>query len=284
MKHSCIFLFFLLCFFQPAFSVAQPVRFAPLPMHDESYVRREFYPFIQHLEKVLQRPVQFAYHHNNIEVVEGLMSDTIDLAFIGPMPYAILFQKDPEIIPLLQFLNGDGSHGYTCSIGVFAAEKLTITDLKDKSFALTRPYSTCGFLMTESMLNQQGLSLTDNHYEFIGKHPECALAVIEGQVDACGIKTSIGKRFTSMGLVLIEESPRVPGFVLVANQRTLSQPEIERVSEGLLALKPLEDPKDAEITSNWGRLIKHGTTPIARDDFKTIIELLNQMEIPGVEK
>ena len=263
-------------------SCAEPIRFAPLPMHSEEYVRQEFYSFIKYLENVLQRPVNFAYRHSNKDVIDGLMSDEIDLAFLGPLPFTALSKQDPDIIPLLQFLNSDGSVGYTCSVGVFLGDHLQITDLHNKKIALTRPYSTCGFLMTERLLNQSGLSLSDNDFEYIGSHPNCALGVIDGEFSACGIKTSIGKQFQHLGLDLIAESEVVPSFVLVANQRTLNPAEIDTVRKHLLALNPLENEEDADLIKNWGALIKNGTAPVTIDDFEIIIKLINQMDASGV--
>ena len=285
MRYRYVFLFFVFIFlFQPSFVCAEPVRFAPLPMHSEEYIRREFFPFIKYLEDILNRPVQFAYHHNNKDVVNGLITDTIDLAFLGPLPFALIAKQDPDIIPLLQFLNSDGSVGYTCSIGVFAGDRLQVKDLRKKRFALTRPYSTCGFLMTESMLNEQGLSLSDNAFEYIGKHPDCALAVIDGKFTACGIKTSIGKQFQLLGLDLITESQTVPSFVLVANRRNLSAAEIDNVRQHLLALKPLENKQAAEFTKDWGALIKYGTIPVTIDDFNIVNDLINKMDTDGFFK
>ena len=285
MRYRYILLFFVFTFlFQPSFVCAAPVRFAPLPMHSEEYIRREFYPFIKYLESLILRPVQFSYRQSNKEVVDGLTADEIDLAFLGPLPFALISELDPDILPLLQFLNSDGSVGYTCSVGVFAGDHLQVSDLKNKKIALTRPYSTCGFLMTEHMLNQQELSLADNTFEYVGSHPDCALGVIDGKFSACGIKTSIGKQFYPLGLDLIAESQLIPSFVLVANRRTLSATEIDNVRKHLLALKPLESKQDAELTKEWGALIKYGTIPATVEDFRIITDLISKMDISGVTK
>ena len=285
MQRRYIFLLSMFIFLlQPSFACAEPVRFTPLPMHSEEYIRQEFYPFIKYLGNVLQRPVQFAYRHSNKEVIDGLTSNEIDLAFLGPLPFALISKQDSDIIPLLQFLNSDVSFGYTCSVGVFAGDHLQVSDLNNKKIALTRPYSTCGFLMTEHILNQQGLSLADNTFEYVGKHPDCALGVIDGKFSACGIKTSIGKQFHPLGLDLIAESQPVPSFVLVANRRTLNATEIDNVKKHLLTLQPLKNTQDAELTKDWGVLIKYGAIPATVDDFKIITELIKKMDADGFFK
>ncbi len=287
MRHNSIFLLFVfitIFLIQPSFAIAEPIRFALLPTHNEGHVRREFYPFIKYLESVRQQPVKFSYRNNYKDIIDGLMADEIDLALLGPLPFALISQQDPDILPMLHFLNSDGSTGYTCSIGVFIADHLQKDALKNKQFALTQPYSTCGFLMTEHLLNQQGLSLAENQFEYIGNHPDSALSVIDGKAAACGIKTSIGKQFNHLGLRLIAESEVVPNFVLVANQRTLNATTIDVIRQHLLALKPLKNRQDAELTDDWGELIRYGSTPVNIDDFNIVINLLNRIHIPGVSK
>ncbi|MBW2184921.1 MAG: hypothetical protein JRG71_00535 [Deltaproteobacteria bacterium] len=73
-----VFMFLL----QPLCATAKPVRFAPLPVHSEDYIRREYYPFTEYLQHVLQQPVEIAFRHNLEDVLNGLMSDEIDLAHL----------------------------------------------------------------------------------------------------------------------------------------------------------------------------------------------------------
>ncbi len=269
---------------QPSFAAAEPVRFVPLPMHDEQYIRQKFYPFIKYLEQVLPQSVEIVYRGKYKDIIDGLKADEIDLALLGPLPFVLVANSDQAIRPLLQFLEPDGIAGYTCSVGTFVGDQLQMSDLKNKQIALTQPYSTCGFLMTEQLLNREGLSLADNQFEYIGTHSGGALRVINGQAAACGIKTAIGKKFHHLGFDLIAESEVVPGHVLVVNQRTLSSATIAAIRTHLLALKPLENQADAELTKSWGELVRYGAVPAHIDDFKGIIDMLNRIDIPGVDK
>ena len=268
----------------PSFAAAEPIRFAPLPIHGQQYLRHKYYPFIKYLEQGLSQPVEIVYREKYKDIIAGLKADEIDLAILGPLPFVLALKSDPTLRVLLQFLEPDGSTGYTCSVGTFVADQLHISDLKNKHIALTQSYSTCGYLMTEKILNREGLSLADNQFEYIGTHPGCALRVIAGQAAACGIKTVIGKKFYHLGLDLIAESEVVPGFVLVANQRTLNSATMTAIKTHLLELKPLENQADAELTKNWAELTRNGVAPAHIDDFKGIIDMLNRIDIPGVPK
>ena len=232
----------------------------------------------------MPQSVEIVYRDKYEDVIAGLNANEIDLALLGALPFVLALKSDPNIRPLLQFLEPDGSTGYTCSVGTFVADQLQISDLKNKHIALTQPYSTCGFLMTEQMLNREGLSLADNQFEYIGTHSGGALRVINGQAAACGIKTTIGKKLHYLGLDLIAESEILPGHVLVANPRTLSSTTMAAIKTHLLALKPLENQADANLTKNWGELVRYGAAPVCLDQFKMIIDLLGRMDIPGVAK
>jgi len=282
MKVLPFFLFILLIFFQAAPICAGSIRFAAPPMLNQDQARQEYYLFTRDLEHVLTRSVQLISFPSHNKIIESLKNDEIDLAILGSLPLALLLKQDPDILPLAQFLNADGSAGYTCSVAVFSGDNLRIEDLKNKHFALTQPYCTCGFLLTESLLSQQGVHLSDNDFEYVGSHPGCAVGVIGGQYSACGIRTSIGEQYHHLGLDLIAESGRLPGFALVANQRTLSAKDIDMVQKHLLELQPLKSPEDVELMKNWGQFIKYGAVPVAIDDFKIITDLMNEIDTSGV--
>ncbi len=76
----------------------------------------------------------------------------------------------------------------------------------------------------------------------------------------------------------------MPSYLLVANRRTLTAAEVASVRKHLLALKPLEIKQDAELTKDWGALIKYGTTPVTVDDFRMINDLINRIDTSGVFK
>jgi len=138
--------------------------------------------------------------------------------------------------------------------------------------------------MTEHLLNQQGLSLADNQVEYSGNRDSCVLRVIDGQAAACGVRTSVGKQFHSLGLDLIAESEGVPGFVLVANHRTLNATTIDIIRERLLALKPLDNEKDAALTEDWAGLLRYGGIPVSAADIKMFLDLFNRVDIAGAGK
>lgn len=263
---------------------AKIIRLAPLPMLSQATVITQFSPFAQYLSKNTGQQVELVYHQNYQDLINEFIKDNVDLAYLGPLPYVMLIERDPDFVPVVRFVNGSGQSTYTCSLVTFDRNHAALPSLTELPVALTQPLSTCGYLMTEDLLNRRGLSLESTPYYYSGKHSECALDVIRGKASVAGIKTSIAKQYKSLGLQFIEQSVPLPGFLLVANSRTLSAETIDRIRNSLLSLDPLHNPADAETTRSWGAGIRYGAVPAHKDDYQLITKKLRQIIIPGVSQ
>ncbi len=259
---------------------AKTIRFAPLPMFSKSTITKQFSPFVEYLSKNMGQQVELTYHRNYQDLLSKFIQDDIDLAYLGPLPYVMLIENDPDFVPVVRFVNASGESTYTCSLVTFDRDRSARLSLSKLPVALTQPFSTCGYLMTEGLLNRRGLSLNNTPYYYSGEHSECALDVIRGKASVAGIKTSIGKRYKNLGLQFVEQSVLLPGFLLVANPRTLSADTIDRIRKSLLSLDPLNSPADAEVTKPWGAGIRYGAVSAHETDYQLIKEKLQKIKIP----
>ncbi|MDX2479183.1 MAG: PhnD/SsuA/transferrin family substrate-binding protein [Desulfuromusa sp.] len=263
---------------------AGPIRLAPLPMLDEATSIRQFLPFAHYLSDITGKQVDLVYHQNYKVLLDEFMHDNIDLAYLGPLPFVLLMRENPDFVPLVRFVDADGASTYTCSLVAFDRDILNGNFTSTTPVALTQPYSTCGYLLTEHLLNRQSFSLKNTPFYYAGHHSECALNVIRGKATVAGLKTSIAQQYRHLGLQLIEESEPLPGFLLVANPRTLTAEVIEQIRSSLLSLDPRHNPDDATLTAAWGKNIRYGTIPVQVDDYQHIETQLNQIKIPGVNQ
>jgi phosphonate transport system substrate-binding protein len=259
---------------------AQSIRLAPLPMLDTVVTNQQFSPFAEYLSIKTGQQVELVNYNSYENLLAEFIQDKIDLAYLGPLPYAVLISRDPTFVPIVSFVDAEGNSTYTCSLVTFDSD---INGLSDQilPIALTQPLSTCGYLMTESMLKHQGLSLENSAYYYTGKHSECALDVIRGKACCAGVKTAIADKYRILGLQLSAESTPVPGFLLVANPRTLGVETIATIRESLLQLDPRHNPSDAQVTKLWGENLRYGAVSAYPGDYQSIQDKLPQIKIPG---
>ena len=276
------FLLLLMLICSTIVCAADPIRFAPLPLVSSTVTEQQFRPFSNYLAAISQQPVSLLHHESYQLLLEGMLSDKIDLAYLGPLPYVLLKRKDPSFVPLVRFVNTKGVSSYTCSLVSFDNE-LDLDKLSIESpLAMSQPYSTCAFLMTEHFLRQQGMSLKGLPYYYAGNHAESALDVIRGKAALAGVKTTIARKYIHLGLHVYEQNIELPGMLLVANSRTLSRAQIASIRNQLLALKPLSDDSDRKLTADWGREIRNGVVPVDDNDYQYIEQLLTEIKIPEV--
>ena len=158
-----------------------PIRFAPLPMENREAIVLKFRPMVEYLEGQLNRSIIFDFSESYAKILEKFKAGTIDLAYLGPLPYVELRSQYPQAKPLIHFKEASGQPNYTCSLIALADEPLELHNLKNTNIALTQPLSTCGYLSVNGLLRQHNSSCEKNRYRYLGKHDAVALAVIRGE-------------------------------------------------------------------------------------------------------
>lgn len=247
-----------------------PLRFAPLPMVSDEAMRQEYLAPLRHLEGKLGRNLELVHTRDYQALIERFRRNEIDLAILGPLPYVMLSQDYTDAVPLVRFLEADGRDRYTCALVVFGHSPLRPADLAGKRLALPDPLSTCGDVGMGAILATAGVSLDKTQRSYLDRHDAVALAVILDQADAGGLKTSIARKYASLGLKILLESPPYPGFVLVANRQTVDEATQEQLRRILLGLQPAKNPADALLMRNWGVTMRFGAVPVEDDDYASL--------------
>ena len=254
------------------------LKFAPLPMEKRETIVKQFKPMFYYLHKQTGCEIEFEYSDNYSEILEKIKSGKVDLAYLGPLPYVTLTKEYKEASPLVYFKEPSGEPKYTCCVIENENDPINIEKSKKLKIALTQPLSTCGYLSTNGLLREKGNSLNRNLYRYLDRHDDVALAVARGEYDAGGLKTAIAKRYTHLGLKIIDETDPLPGFALVINQRTVSKEITNKILEALVSLDPTG--KDAETVSSWGANIKFGVTTANDNDYDVVRKLLGHDALP----
>ena len=141
-------------------------------------------------EEALGVPVRLFTPADYNGVIQGLLGDALDMAWLGASAYAAVYVADEDKIePVLVKTNLDGSYTYH-SIGFARADSgiTSLDDMEGKSFAFGAPSSTSGSLMPNVELPAEGYSMTEGEYlsriGFSGGHEQSIIAVVNGDYDA----------------------------------------------------------------------------------------------------
>jgi len=236
------------------------LRFAPLPTKSVSKNVEEFLPMKQYLEQKLSTKIAFVYKQNYRTILDGFKNGEIDIAYFGPLPFVMLRKEYADVEPLVTFNQKNGSSGYRCVLSKFQSD--TIDTAHPLAVALTQPLSTCGYLMTGILLKQKyDLNLAQQHYTYTMSHTNALSALTQGKFVLAGAKESIAKRFQSLGVDIIARTELLPGFLLVANKKTLTSDQIHAIKDTLLHV-----PKS--VYSGWNRSIgNRGMIPATHADY-----------------
>ena len=282
MKASPVLVLFLFFFLTNGLANAEEscnLRFAPLPMESREAIVKQFKPMFIYIQEKTGCKIEFEYSDDYVEILNKMKSNSVDLAYLGPLPYVILKKEYDDVSPVVLFKESSGEPSYTCCVIDNANSKTDLSTLKNSKVALTQPLSTCGYLSTNGIMRDNGNSLSNNLYKYLDRHDDVALAVARGEYSVGGLKTAIAKKYTHLGVNIIAETDKLPGFALVVNSRTVSQEVISKIHNALISLQP--KGKDSELLASWGANIKFGTSPASDKDYDAVRKLLGNESIPS---
>lgn len=252
---------------------AEALVFAPLPLETPETVVGQWRPLLDRLAKTLGVPIRIEYTVSYDELLALFRAGKIDLAHLGPLPYVALKEEFPAVEPIVNFRERDGQAAYTCALFALDERRLSPRKIVGMKIALTQPLSTCGYLMTDGLLKSHGSGLEKNRYRYLGQHDAVAIAVVRGDYDAGGAKTSIVRKYAHLGLTILAESRPVPALTLVANAERVPAERIERIRRFLVEA-------DAAMRADWGDNVRHGAVAAVDSDFDTLRKLRGGAKIP----
>jgi len=241
-----------LCLFYSTLVVAKDgytINFAPLPTKSSSQNVKDFLPINQFLKEKLSLHINYVYKKDYQDILDGFKDGTIDMAYLGPLPFISLRKDYKHAEPIVTFKQSDGSSKYRCVLAKFKNDIFT----KDKKIkvALTQPLSTCGYLMTNILLKDKfNLDLKNQKYKYKMSHTNALISVVKGEFLLAGAKKSIASKFKTLGMEIIAQSKLLPGFSLVVNTKTLTKKQILKIQESLLSVSQSEYKKWGGISSN----------------------------------
>jgi phosphonate transport system substrate-binding protein len=178
---------------------AAPLRVSMIPTTDPAKILRESEPLKSRLAQATGAPVDFTIPANYAAVVEALVADKLDVAFLGGFTY-VQARKRAGVEPLVQRDRDQAFH--SVFVVPVASSVATLADLKGKSFAFGDVNSTSGHLMPEYYMRQENVDPeVIAKAIYTGGHDATLLAVANGKVDAGAMDEAVFQKMTADGKV-----------------------------------------------------------------------------------
>ncbi len=248
---------FLLSFYLQV-SVAADLVYIPLPIEDQETVVADHTPMVNYLAEKLGVSIHIRYEKDYDRILQLFKEGKIDLVQLGPLPYTTLKKAYPQAQPLAIMNEADGKPYYTCALVTSFDGPQSVQDI-NSPLALPQSLSTCGYFSAELLLHDHKPGLEQLGYQYLGSHSKVALAVIRGELKTGVMKTSVTKKYHDLTLKVLQETPALPGFVIVGNSATLSAEQLQRIGQLLIQA-------DAQTRSSW-ITGKEGFSAVSDQDF-----------------
>lgn len=250
-----IFFFILLASFFASTSWARVIRFGPLPIYKSEIVLQQHKGLFDHLSEKLGLHFEIVYFTEYTDLIEAIKTQKVDIAHLGPLPYAKLLQEPSGSRPIVKFLNEEGGSTYTCSL--LSPQDVTFETAIKGPIVLPQPLSTCGLLSVNYLLKKRDLNLFDLEYYHVKTQSRVALDLLLGNATLGGARTSVFNQYAHLGLTKIDSTFPLPGFLWVASA-ALPQALLQEIQVTLALLNPTHNPAHAAMMQTWGEEFRHG--------------------------
>lgn len=246
------------------------------------------------LEKDFGIPVELYPAADYAGVMQGLISDNLEVASLGSSGYAGIYLQDPDAVePLVTTKQVDGSLGYYSVMLVRADSPYqSIDDLEGRTLAFADPNSTSGYLVPSTELKLKGYDPETFFSEtgFAGGHEQGVVALLNNQYDAAVTWTSaVGeyeegysrgnlRKMVDKGALDMNDVRIVWQSEMITNGPRVARKDLpdefkQAYKQSLLDL-PERDRACFEAISG-GEAI--GFEPIGHDFYERVIEMRRQM-------
>lgn len=237
-------------------------RFAPLPTKNIEQNIKEFLPIHVYMKEKYGINIKYVKLKNYKDILNGFKNNTIDIAYLGPLPFVTLYNEYKQIEPILMIKQKNGNAKYRCVLAKFKVDNIDFS--KKIKVALTQPLSTCGYYMSSILLKKKfNKDLKDEYYNYEMSHTKALISVVEGRYDMAGAKEDIAKKFDSLGVEIIAYSDYLPGFSIVVNKNTISKKQIRKLQKIFLNFT------DEEL-KKIGGIVSRGIVKTSVDDYKSL--------------
>lgn len=203
----------------------EELTFAIIPTEETVAELQLYQPITDRMTELTGKKIQFFMPTSYASVVEGLLSEFIDVAVLGPYSYVIANDKDPNIEVFATYAKRPGhlqeeGPGYKAALVTKKGTPYTtIESLEGTVLGLVDPGSTSGNLFPRVVFSENVGGDLDKYFKkvvYTGSHELSTVAVAEGKVDAAFVATHRFDNVVNKGEVKLDDfnvlwsSPPIP--------------------------------------------------------------------------
>ena len=171
-----------------------PLRVSMIPSTDPGKALRESQPLVDFLGKAGKSQVTLTIPTNYAAVVEALVNEQVDLAYLGGFTY-VQASARAGVVPLVQ--RDRDQRFYSVFVTQPASPIQGLEGLKGHTFAFGDVNSTSGHLMPESFMREANVDPeVIARALYTGGHDATLLAVANGKVDAGALDEAVFQKMT----------------------------------------------------------------------------------------
>src|SRR5215469_10513160 len=170
--------------------------FAYTPVEDPAVYAKVWKGFLEHMEKVTGKKVQFFPVQSNAAQIEAMRAGRLHVAGFnsGSNPIAVACAG---FKPFAMMASEDGSYGYEMEIITYTGSAIEkVQDLKGKKLAFVQETSNSGYKAPSGLEAKK-----DFEPVFSGKHDNSILGVANKDYPATAVANSVMQRMIARGVV-----------------------------------------------------------------------------------
>jgi phosphonate transport system substrate-binding protein len=177
--------------------------FAYTPVEDPAVYAEVWKGFLDHMEEVTGKSVQFFPVQSNAAQIEAMRAGRLHVAGFntGSNPLAV---NCAGFVPFAMMASKDGAFGYEMEIITYPGSGVEkVEDIKGKQMAFTAETSNSGYKAPSALLKEEFGMESGRDYEpvFSGKHDNSVLGVANKDYVAAAIANSVKERMVARGVV-----------------------------------------------------------------------------------
>ena len=260
---------------------AKVITFSPLPVDKELILFEQYKNMLQYLESETGYKFKFVYSSTYKKLIENFKDGKIDIIELGPLPYVKLKSSFKDANAFLTFKSKNGKPYYSCKLVTTEKDITNFSDITNKNkVILTRRLSTCGYLMSEFIMQKHKNSLKNFDYQYVGTHSDVLLSLLLEDNTIGTVKSTMLDKYKQFKFKELSKSPNIPGFAFVSNIKTVEAKVIKKIEKAILKLEPLKNKKDKKFVSKWSNSTKYGAIKTKINTYAVVSESINNIPIP----